>query len=312
MMMQMHYSRRTVLKAMGTVAALCSFGLHGCGDGDSDPHSRVGLASDCEVKDYPVTLKLLADYDIQWHHGWEGYDNHLAYYIGLYKEFEGREDVDINVDYVGAYELRNMARDGFPEADGILALDHIVSLGSETGTVDSGAGGYMVRRMWYNFRDDCVLVRAVGSKADLPPAKTIDGEDTADGTVNRFQQIPEFDGMIAIADPSAEAVGYCALNILANEGFYEGSNLGGGTWDDRVVDKLRMYPDQETAMEALVAGKCQIGFALRSSVGTRFPEIEECRQNGHGMVTFSAAALSGAEEPGVMRDFFEFILRHQD
>ncbi len=63
-------------------------------------------------------------------------------------------------------------------------------------------------------------------------------------------------------------------------------------------------------MKAVASGECSVGFALIASLGERYPKVErfyDCTSSGGGKIFYSAAALANATEPGVVRDFFEFI-----
>lgn len=315
-------TRREALAAAGVLAAGCMaaplLGLAGCGGAGAGAESgqgssaTAGYAADTEVKDYPVTCKLYVDSDVSWNQRgttsqWGG-NNHLEHYINWYRAQDGRGQVDIEVTYVEPADLAGYAKSGFPEGDGVIATEQTVAAAAEAGTAEGGEGGYLVRSLSQQLGDDCVLVRAKGTDAELPPADTIDGQDTPDGQINRFQQLPSFEGKVAVADPATTTEGYNANNALWKAGLYEGPFEGGGDYDEKVAGKLVFYPDQESAMAALAAGECSLAFALLSAVNAgRFPDVELLYQPQGSFVGYSAAAIAGAGEPGVARDFFEAV-----
>jgi hypothetical protein len=311
-----------VLGALGAGA----LGLAGCDTNNSsngDSTSSQGLANDTEVKSYPVHLKLYADSYTRWHmHGaHKDQDGQMLTQIDdkieRYQQQKDRSQVSFEVVYVDTAELLAMAFEGFPDGDGLLALHPTMLMGCESGTVDGGVGLLSVRDQSYHFHEELCLVRARGNDTDLPPAATLMGEDSPDGQINHLQQLPNFDGMIALVDPAAALEGRLANEALASEEFYlEGSpsEIGGvtdGSYREDIAGKLTTYPSQDAAMAAVVAGECQLGFALRTSLKTRFPEVEEVR-GLPGRTWHDSAALTCSTEPGVMRDFFEFITRCSD
>lgn len=310
------YSRREAVALAAGVAGLAgTVLLGGCGRQadergfDIETHSRPGYASDTEVKDYPVTLRLLVDSNIEWMRAGPGEGGRLDYYMERYRQQPNRGQVDFDVSYVGSAELWRMAEAGLPDADGLLCVDRTIAAGCEAGTVDGGAGMYMVRDMAYNFNEQCVLVRAAGSEVTLPPAATLSGEDTPDGQINRFQQLPAFEGLVAVTDPEATTEGFEAHNMLAKAGLYDGSFYGNGSYADGLENKLVFFASQDDAMAALASGECQLGFALSSHLNAgRYPAVEHVYSPQGGTVKYSAAALVNAREPGVARDLFEYIL----
>lgn len=319
------FTRREVCLLAGALG-VSVLGLSGCGEDERDAAgfdeagTRTGLAPDTEVKNYPVSLKLYADETFRWFSGGsaaltkeeqEG-KNHLEEYILRYQKQQNRADVDISVEYVESGELLRMARTGFSGGDGILAFSSTVQAGNEAGTVEGGEGGYLSRDMGTNFPSQFMFVRAKGSSAELPPARTIDGEPSSDGSVNRVQELPSFDGLIAMVGDEDRFETQALNNMLLREGFYTSEDGRSGTYSEDIVDKLWVYPTQDAAMEGVASGKCQLGVADWQQPGKRYPQIE--RYDGAAPVTFpvKAAALAGSENPAVMRDFFEFITRCTD
>jgi hypothetical protein len=308
-------TRREACVVLGTLGA-GALALAGC-EAD-DPTSRTGFASDTEVKFYPVHLKLYVDSYLQWHYAntrtadvprdeqQTVTDNHIV----RYQAQRDRSEVSFEVIWVDPAEMLAMAREGFPDGDGLLAMKDTVYEGCTSGVVDAGVAAIYVRDLSYHYAQTVCLVRALGSDVDLPPAATLSGKETRQFT--RLQQLPSFDGMIALADPEAALEGRLANAALSHGELYlEGSpsplgGLVGGTYAEGIADKLAVYPSQDEAMAAVTSGECQLGFALRASLERRYPEVEEVYDPSHGRAMYSGAALARSSEPGVMRDFFQF------
>jgi hypothetical protein len=316
-------TRREACIVLGALGA-GALGLAGCNTSSSDPANRQGFANDTEVKSYSVHLKLYADSYARWHmHGIHKDSDgqpltELDDKIERYRTQKDRSEVSFEVVYVDTAELLTMALDGFPDGDGMLALHPTMLKGCESGTVDAGVGLLSVRDQSYHFNDNSCLVRATGGDADLPPAATLTGESSPDGQINRLQQLPNFDGVVALADPATTLEGRLANQALAVEDFYrEGSpsecgGLIGGSFSEDIADKIAIYPSQDAAMAAVIDGECQLGFALQTSLKMRYPEVEEVYRPQSSRVWYDGAALMCSDEPGVMRDFFEFILQCTD
>lgn len=311
-------TRREACVVLGALGA-GALGLAGCGSGaGSDPTSRQGYSSDTEVKPYPVHLKLYADSYLQWHMFTGGQQVHLENHIGRYQQQTDRSEVSFEVVYVDSAELLALAREGFGDGDGLLASQDTVYEGIMSGTVDAGVANLYVRDLGYHYHDYACLVRAAGGDASLPPAATLTGENSSDGTINQLQQLPNYDGIIALASPDVTLEGRLANAALAAQEFYvEGvpSGRGGlidGAYSEAVAAKIAPYISQDAAMAAVVAGECQLGFALSTSLARRYPEVEEVYRPSYGSVFYRGVSLPCSPEPGVMRDFFEFETRCSD
>ena len=312
----MSISRRSFV---GAAAAGClALGLAGCTGGGSDGGSgsseeathTEGLATDTEWASYPVTLKIYADSYLKWHSSaYEGYDTQLDYLAAAYQN--GVCDaVSFEFEYVDPVELAEMAENGFDDGDAIIAQAATVNAACAAGTCEGGAGNYMVRSLSYHLSEASVIVRPRGSTAMLPDADTIDGEDSTDNSFNRLQKLPEYEGMIAIADPDATTEGICADKALAVQDFYSDMDGVSGYYDESIAEKLRMYPDQDSAMAAVENGACQMGFALDTALGTRYPGMETCYEPTGGSVYYSGVSITDAPESGVARDFFEYLANY--
>lgn len=297
---------------LGALGA-CALGLAGCGGGDDDPASRTGFASDTEVRTYPVHLKIYADSNLKWHTSYDGKVEDLAVFAKRYQQQVDRSQVTFEIAYVDPPALLGMAQTGFEDGDGLVALRDTVEAGGQAGTVDGGTAGLSVRDLSANFSEQIVMVRAVGSAVEPPPARTIDGKDTPDGSYNQLQQLPQFDGLVAVVDPAVATEGRCANDALGRQSLYSADT---GTYDPSIASKMVSYPDQDSAMAAVASGACQLGFAFLPHVNDtnglklRYPQVEQCYVPPASHSAFyHGAALAISAEPGVARDFFEFIVK---
>ena len=315
-----HMTRRGFLAAGAAATVGAGLALGGCtGDAGSgsagsaetdESTSTEGLATDTVQRSYPVTLTIYADSNLQWHLSNRGGGQTMLDYLASAYQDNVKDDVDFEFEYYDPAELLEMAEDGFPEGDAVVALTSTIEAGSSAETLEGGEGGYMIRSLAYHLSEQIVLVRADGTDDMLPEAPTIDGEDSSDGTINRMQQLADYDGVVAIADPEACTEGVLADKALAKQGFYSDYDGVSGYYDESIADKLRMYPDQDSAMLAVQAGVCQLGFALDAALSSRYPGVEECYEPPGGSASYSGCALIDAAEPGVARDFFEFLANH--
>jgi len=313
-------SRREAIALFGSATLVGVLGLVGCGgqdDAESDPHARRGFAADTLVKDYPVHLKLYADTNIMWmydHLDTWGDGNHLERYFTRYQAEPDRANVTFEVTYVDPFELAHMVESGFPDGDGVIGLTDSIAAGCNSGVLDGGESRIYVRSMTYNFNDFCCVVRASGSGVELPKAPTVDGEDSADGHYTKFRQLADFEGKIALADPSASVESIMANNMMESAQLCTFGVNGEAVYKEGLADKIVSFPDQESAMSAVESGECQIGFALESALEKRFAQMEELCLPGEAgsMLAYSAAPITGSAEPEVVRDFFEFIVHCYD
>ena len=308
-------SRRTFVAGAAGGAAAAALALGGCtggsaaGSAETD-ESTEGLASDTEQKGYPVELTIFADSTLQWHTSPYSSDQALLDYLASAYQEKVKDDVTFVFEYHDPADLLEMASSGFPAGDAVVALTATINAGSSAETLEGGEGGYMIRDLGYHLSEQVVLVRAAGTTDMLPEAPTIDGGDSTDGSINRMQQLPDYEGLIAIADPSVATEGLCADKALAKQGFYSDYDGQSGYYDESIADKLRMYPDQDSAMEAVAAGACQLGFALQEALASRYPAVEQCYEPPGGSAYYSGCATIDAPEPGVARDFFEFLANY--
>lgn len=304
----MRTRREVCVLGLGALGA-CVLGLGGCG-ADEDPTSRTGFASDAEVKAYPVHLKLYADSNLKWHTSYDGKVGDLESFVRGYQKQKDRSDVTFEIEYVDPPELLEMAQAGFGSGDGLVALRETVAAGTEAATVDVGVAGLSERDLGYHFNEQVVVVRTAGSSVELPSAQTIDGNDLPDGTLNRLQQLPQFAGLVAVADPVVTSEGWCANEVLRRQGFYFPDT---GTYDASVASKIVSYSGQDAAMAAVAAGECQLGFAFATrhdGLARRYPQVEQCYvPPASYSAWYHGAALVGSAETGVARDFFEFIVQ---
>lgn len=307
---------------VGGAACSLALALAGCsgaggGSGSEDSDTRVGFTSDCERKSYPVELTVYFDSYVQYHnciqYDWldeTGFNsagdapaNYAEHLCACYR-YHVDDTVSFQVELVEPFELLALCEAGFADGDGVIALDSTITAGNDAGTLDGGEEEWMVRDLGYHISDVTYLVRAKGTDHQLPDADTYDGEDSVDGSFNRLQKLPEYDGLVAVADPEGAVEGIYANAVLEAQGFYSAEE----GYSEDVADKIVVYSSQEEAMAAVAAEECQLGFAFRSNRAALYPDVEKAYKppNSHN-VSYSGCAIAGAPEPGVFRDFVEFL-----
>ncbi|MCD8199683.1 MAG: hypothetical protein LUD25_01810 [Coriobacteriaceae bacterium] len=316
--------RQACLLAFGGASTLA---LSGCGGGTFgvDADTREGFGGTyTEVKSYPVSLKFYVDKNLKYHGG-DDTDPQYAAKTSLemhfkhYQAQQDRSDVSFDIEWIDMYEMHELAQNGFPDGDAIIALDQTVGVGLDSGACNGLDGGYLYYDEGSHWNERSVMVRAKGSKAHLPKAVTLDGEDSADGTYNRLQQLPVFKGKVAVADPYHSVEARCA-NIVLHEatfgsGLYhypdnlapEGWKGCGGEYAASIADKIVVYPTQKEAMQAVASGECDLGFSTQV-LASRFSKVEICYEPPLGQqFSYWGAALSNSEYPGVVWDFFSLL-----
>lgn len=301
-------------KACGAVLAVllavCAFGCSSepvqYAEGES---AGYGMLGDTVVLDRPVTVTLYVDDAIRYHGDAKRGLWTLEDLEERYQSQNRRSQVTFNNVYVPYQEIERMAREGFDGVcDGVIAEKNTVAMGCEAGTIDAGKAGLSVRDDGYHFDIPLHMVRAAGSDAELPPAATLTGE--SDTQFNRIQQIPNYDGLIAVADPSTRE-GRCANWLLHKygNGLYTAQDGVSGEYADSIKDKIVVYPDQAAVIEAVAHGECQLGWGMGSHLEAAYPGVEEVGDLPEMQLTASLAAPVNAPNPGVARDFFEACIR---
>ena len=295
---------------VGMAAGGLALALGGCSGAGTESGSGAveGLASDTVQKSTPVTLKIYADEALQWQASpYEGHDTRLDYLAAAYHE-RVLASVSFEFEYVDFFELEQLTLEGFEDGDAVIAQSDVVTAGGLAGTLECGEQDYMVRELGFHLSDKCILVRAAGSEEQLPEADTLDGEDSADSSVNRMQKLPDYDGVIAIPDCTTAQEGIYANMVLAAQEFYSASTGRDGVYDESIAEKLRMYASQDEAIEAVENGRCQLAFAMEQGLDARYPEVEEAYSPpGGDTAWYSGAGIAGSGNAGVARDFFEFL-----
>ncbi len=344
----LYITRRRLCIAGVGMLGVAALGLAGCSSSgeevEEDLTSRLGFGElgDTTVRTYPVSLKIYVDSNIKWIKENSTFfleyssDDHsrLEQFVSYYRTLDYRGQVSFDFVYVDPLELLEMAREGFPDGDGIIALGDVVTFGCESGTIDGGDGECSVRDLGYPLYDKLLFVRAKGSGVEMPAARMLTGEGASSGYVDELQQLPyDFDGLIGIADPETTTEGKYALQVFSHEGLYtfdeqkalleedpdamftfnDATSSTAGTFVEGLAEKIVFYPDEDAAIEALVSSECQISFALESAAGrsayaTRYSGIEQCYLPKTGTIDYHGSALTGAPEPGVMRDFLELMV----
>ncbi|MBQ3300792.1 MAG: substrate-binding domain-containing protein [Eggerthellaceae bacterium] len=311
-------TRRAALRALACGCCVGAMGFAGCkksgsssGGADSSAVSsdgvREGFSSDTEVKDYPVTLKVYADRDLSYCNLGDGLDP-FDHYLAKYQAQSGRSDVDVQVEYLQSSELARFAAEGFPDGDALVATSPIVDVACSAQVAYAGAGGVSVRLLSYAFSMGVRVVRQRGSSAELPEAGGVGGRELSDGSLSRLSHLDSVEGSIAIANPETEPIGVAANKLLYPCGLYTEPDGISGTYADSLADKMIVYPSQDEAMAAVGAGECQFGFAFSASLASRYPHVQDCyTPPGATNTAYKGASLVASPEPGVARDFLQYM-----
>lgn len=305
----MAISRRRACGVIGGLVAACALGgLSGCDSAQSDSHSRTGFASDTEVKDYDLTIKLILDSNLKRGLVSDNGLGRVESYISRYQEQNERGGVSIAVKYYSSAEMAGMAQTGFEEADGIIGLQGAVNLAVQTGVAYGGGAGTSVRDFTGQLYEQVTIVRATGSSVEMPKADTISGNDSSDGQFTRIQHLPDFDGKIAVPGESLME-GALTNRNLYRWGFYSEETGLNGTYADSIKDKMVVYNSLDEEVKAITEGTCQLGFVAKSMLWGSYGGIESVYDPGYSNMIYSGASLANAAEGGVARDFFEYITR---
>ena len=275
-----------------------------------DEHPGFGQVGDTAVKDGPVEITLYVDDAFRYDGNPVGTGkNSLERLEERYQAQKGRSQVTFNNVYLPHTEIERMVREGFDGVcDGVIADSDLILQGCDAGTIEPGRAGLSVRRDWYHFQTGLLLIRRAGSDEDLPPAATLNGK--SDMQFNSIQQIPKYDGVIAVAEDSTRE-GSWANRVLADEGLYSSRDGVGGTYADSIIGKIKVYPDQAAVAQAVINGECQLGWVLCSHPDLVYPGVESVTSSTGSGLACSLATPTNAPEPGVARDFFECII-HMD
>ena len=294
------------------LAYLCAFGsLSGCSQGSNEDASasgvREGFSPDTEVRDEPVSLHFLVDSDLQYFAGATPDEDSLASSLASYQAQDGRADVEISFEYVSTRELDMLADTAF-EADAVIATAGLIDKALENQLLDAGAGNVSLRTFPQIFPATTHVVRAKGSTVSMPDAATIDGNDSADGTISRLQRIGQVDGMIAVADPDLEPVGISANKLLYAAGLYSEASGIGGDYIGELAGHVSVFGSQDAAMSAVANGECELGFAFTQGLDSRYPQVEDCYTPPNANNTlYEGAAVTGSANAGVARDFMQYL-----
>lgn len=304
-------TRREVCAALGAAAAALGTGaLAGCSNGSgSDDTVHQGFASDTQYKDEALTLYIVADENLKRTlPSSEDGVGRLESYFSRYQGQAGREQVTFGVKYKNAAELKQMASDGFPEGTGVVALQGTVEAACEAGVLNGGAANTSVRSFTAQLYEELVVVRKADGTAQMPKADTLSGEDSEDGTISCMQNLPKFDGKIAVAAETLTE-GMLANRVLARWGYYNDTSGIGGEYSKEIKDKIRVYKSLSELCRALQQDKCQLGFAVQSMLWGAYPQIEQVYKPAFGTIVYNGASIPNMENDTVVRDFFEFVTR---
>jgi hypothetical protein len=310
---QWEISRRQACKLAGGLAASAlTFSVSGCTDlkpTQSDSVKSVGFASDCEIMSNPVTVYLYADANLKrGHTSGEGSLGRVEEYFERYQNQEDRGDVSFAIKYLTSDELLDRMTSGFDEGDGVIALEDTIAAGTESEVLYGGSADVSVRKFTAQFYERLAVVRAEGTTAEMPAAETLDGEDSADGELNKMQSLPNFKGKIGIPSSSLTE-GTMTNRVLARWGLYTDESGKGGEYAEGIADKVVIYDTLLDEVNALISGECQIAFVAQSMTWGDYPGIEVVYSPSHSDTIYSGASITGSSLGGVARDFFEFVVR---
>ena len=303
-------TRRQVIKlgsSAAVVAAACVLG--GCSNGSEyDEHTAQGFSSDTEIKDYDLTVYLIADEMLET--GTTGSDvSRVQEMIEDYQAQTGRGNVTFAVKFMNSVDMAKSCEDGFEDAcDCVIGFEATIELGVENEILYGGAGGSSVRNLSSVFSEKIVIVRAKGSSAEMPAASTLSGEDADDGSLTQMMNLGSFDGKIAIAAESL-IEGVTTNKALARIGLYSESSGIGGEYDSSLKDKVLIFDSMDELAAALEGGTCGLGFMAQSELGATYTSLEKVYSPDYANAYYKGASVTDAEEGGVARDFLEYVSR---
>lgn len=303
-------SRREACALAGAAALAGAGTLAGCSNGSGGGDTaHQGFASDTQYKDDPLTLYIVADENLKRAmSSSEDGTGRLESYFSRYQSQAGREQVTFGVKYKSAAELKKMASEGFPEGTGVVALQDTIETACDAGILNGGAANTSVRNFTGQLYETLVVVRKADGSAQMPEADTLSGEDSEDGKISRMQNLPKFDGKIAVAAESLTE-GMLANRVLARWGFYSSDTGVGGEYSKEIKDKIRVFNSLDELCRSLQKDKCQLGFAVQSMLWGAFPQVEQAYKPSYSHLTYSGASIPNMENDTVALDFFEFVTR---
>ena len=303
-------TRRRFLALTAVALAAASATLAGCSNGSSSDGSSgraQGFASDTEVAGEAVTVYIVADENLK--RALPGSDTgRVEDYFKRYQEQAGREQVTFAIKYKPAAELANLAKSGFDEGTGVIALDQTVEAACGASALYGGAANTSIRAFTAQLGEKLIVVRRAGSSVEMPKSDTLSGDDSADGQISRMQHLVDFDGKIAIAADTLTE-GMLANRVLARWGYYSDESGRGGKYSKEIASKIVVCNTIDKLVDVLVKDKCQLAFATQSMLWGDYDGIEEVYQPAYGNISYSGASVPDAENAAVARDFFEFITR---
>lgn len=308
-------TRRRACQVLGAGAVLAATGsLVACGGANNANQGagnnvNQGFSADTEVKDYAVALTFCVDSDLATFPGKGTSTDQLHEALANYQAQEGRSQVSISFEYAATANIAALAAgEGFSGYDGLITSLPIMNTAIGNNLVDAGEGNYQLRTFPLIFATQTHVVCAKGSGLTLPAAATLDGNDASDGSATRFQKINEIPGYLAIADAAFETVGVSANKLLNGVGLYSSSEGVGGEYDASIANKIKTYATQDEAMAAVATGECLFGFAFSQGLAGRYPQVEDCyTPAGANNISYVGAPVVDGSEPGVVRDFFQYL-----
>lgn len=310
-MLELVTTRRSACVLAAGLMATCAAGtLTGCGGkSNSASGAKQGFSSDTEVVEGPVNLSFCVDSDIQYFTNATAGMGLIENAFATYCAQDGRSEVHIDFTYAPARTIAQGAEgSGFEGYDAVICDSNTMSKALETGVLEAGNGGFQLRSFTSYLKTIIHVVRAKGSSATIPAAKTVDGNDAPDGSVSRLQNIGEADGFIALANPAYEPIAVAVNKILYAAGLYSNETGIDGEYDSSLADKVQVFDSQDEAMAALVNGQCAFGFAFTNGLSQRYPQVEDYyTPPASGQVSYQGAVTPSCSQPGVARDFMQYL-----
>ena len=302
-------TRRKFLAGGGVLILSASLGmLGGCGedeDSEQDGNYKTGLSTDTQIKEGPVTIKVLADSNLE-----QSKEQGIGRVEALFTEYQsltGRGDVTFKIKYIDsvsmAVQLMSELED---ECDAVIGLSDTIDVGVQAEILYGGSGGTSVRSLSGALNERLVIVRAKGSSVDMPMAETLTGEDADDGSITKIQSLPNFDGKIAVAS-DAFIEGVLANKMLYRNGLYSESNGMLGEYDSSLADIIVVYDNIDKLAQAVASGECGLGMMLQSSLWFEHTGFEIVYKPDYSRTIYKGASVTASTEGGVARDFLEYV-----
>ena len=296
-----------ILSAAFALAVFC-LALAGCSgsSGSTQQGASAGFASDTEVPQGKVNIAAYVDERLIFVRAADG-GTLLEDAVARYQGNTDRDQVTFSFTYVSPEKLRSIALKGAQDADMIIGLDSVLKEGSAAGTVYGGQADTSIRLLTCMNTSRLVLAQSASGTAQMPRANTDTGEDSADATVNRLQNMGKFKGTIYIpAEDTLE--GQLANKALYTAGLYSAEEGTGGSYDKAIQDKVQVCASSDEVAEALESDEGGLGFLFSGDIAAYYSNLQTTYEvPAGGGPQFSGASLTASASGGVARDFLQFL-----